>query len=323
VKPFKHVNATTVSDAVSLCQKYDGKAKFIAGGTDLLGLLKDRVLPTYPEAVINIKTIPGMNYIKEEAGGLRIGALTELRDIANSEALKGMYNALAEGALSVGSPHVGRMGTIGGNLCQSVRCWYYRSSPWTGAPFDCLRKGGKLCYAVVGDNRYHSIFGGPKGCFAVFPSDIAPALIALNAMFKTSKRTIESQDFFDALTGTILDRDEILTEIQVPAPIAGTRSTYIKFSVRKALDFSIVSVASVLTVEDGVCKGARIVLGGVAPVPWRATAAEAAMEGSAINQPNARVAATAAVSDAQPSEKNKWKVEEAKVCVERAIMACK
>jgi len=323
MKPFKHVNATTVSEAVSLCQKYDGKAKLIAGGTDLLGLLKDRVLPTYPEAVVNIKTIPGMSYIKEEAGGLRIGALTRLRDVANSKAVKGPNDALAQGALSVGSPHVRRMGTIGGNLCQNVRCWYYRASPWVGAPFDCLRKGGKLCYGQVGDNRYHSIFGGPKGCFAVFPSDTAPALIALNAMFKTSKRTIESQYFFDALTGTILDPDEILTEIQVPAHTPGTKSTYLKFGVRKALDFAVASVASVLAVEGGVCKSASIVLGGVAPIPWRSLAAEEAIVGKSINDSSAEAAASAALADAKPLRHNKYKVQIAKTLVKRAILACK
>ncbi len=264
-----------------------------------------------------------MNYIKEEAGGLRIGALTRIRDIANSEAVKGKYDVLAQGALSVGTPNIRRMGTIGGNLCQGVRCWYYRASPWIGAPFICLRKGGKVCYAEVGDNRHHSIFGGPKGCFSVFPSDIAPALIALNATFKTSKKTIESQLFFDALTGTILDPDEILTEIQVPAHTPETKSVYFKFCVRKALDFAMVSVASMLAVEGGVCKSASVVLGGVAPIPLRSTAAEEAIIGESINDSSAAAAASAALANAKPLPRNKHKVEIAKILVKRAILACK
>jgi len=320
MKAFKHLNATTIKEAVALSQ--EKKTRLIAGGTDLIGALKDRILPVYPETVINIKTIPDMAYITDGGGGLKIGALTRLNDIVNSEAVKEKYAVLAQAARSVSSPHIRQMGTIGGNLCQGVRCWYYRASMWEGKPFICLRKGGKLCYAKVGDNRYHSIFGAPKGCYAVHPSDTAPAFVALNAKFKTTKRTIAAQDFFDSLTDTTLKANEIVTEIQVPAPPAGTRSTYVKFGVRKALDFAIVSAAVVLTVEGGRCREARIVLGGVAPTPWRSAEAEKAMKGKSINDASATAAASAALARAKPLKDNKYKVQIAKATMKNAIIAC-
>ncbi len=322
MKPFKHINAQTVNQAVALSKEYEGRARLIAGGTDLLGELKDRVLLTHPEVLVNIKTIPDMDYIREEAEVLRIGALAKLCEIAASPVVQDKYNALAQAAQSVGSPQIRNMGTIGGNLCQDIRCWYYRASPWCGDSFVCLRKGGRICYAVAGDNYYHSIFGGYKGCFAVHPSDTAPALIALSAEAKTTKRVVALEDFFDALTGTILDPDEIVTEVRVPSPAAGTKSAYLKFGLRKAIDFAIVSVACVLTVEGGVCKDARIVLGGVAPIPWRSKSAEDAIEGKHLGETTAEAAGSAAVAKASALPNNKYKAQIAKTLVARAILAC-
>ena len=321
MKAFKHVNTTTLGEAVALSK--EEKTKLIAGGTDLLGALKDRFMPEYPETVINIKTVPNMDYIKDGGAGLKIGALTKVHDIANSEVVKEKYTVLAQAARSVSSPHIRRMGTIGGNLCQSVRCWYYRASLWGGQPFFCKRKGGKICYAQVGDNRYHSIFGGPKGCYAVYPSDTAPALISLKAEFKTTKKVIAADKFFDSSRGTVLDANEILTEVMVPTPAAGTKSAYIKFGIRKALDFAIVSAAAVLTISGGTCKDARIVLGGVAPIPWRSSEAEKAIIGKSVNEANAKAAADAALSKAKPLEKNKYKVPTAKAIIKRVLLACK
>jgi len=160
MKTFNHFNARTLSEAIRLLKNYQGRAKLIAGGTDLLGTLKDRILPNDPEAIINIKSIPGLNYIKEDARGLKIGALTKLEEIAQSPVVREKYKIIAEAAEAVANPQIRRMGTIGGNLCQDVRCWYYRFPHSIGGRIMCYLKGGKSCYALTRENEYHSIFGG-------------------------------------------------------------------------------------------------------------------------------------------------------------------
>ncbi len=167
MKPFTHHNARSIDEAITLLTKYEGKAKLNAGGTELLGVLKERSLPDYPKAIINIKTITGLDYIKEDETGLKIGALTKLAEVANSPTVKEKYKVLSEAAKSVATPLIRNMGTIGGNLAQDVRCWYYRYPHQIGGPIMCLRKGGKICNALTGDNRYHSIFGAAS--VAVYP----------------------------------------------------------------------------------------------------------------------------------------------------------
>jgi len=162
MKSFHHVNVKTTREAVKLLSKHEGKAKLLAGGTDLLGSLKDKILPDYPEAIINIKTIPGLDYIKEDAKGLKIGALAKLADIAKSPLVKEKYKLLAEAAEAVATPQIRNMGTIGGNICQDLRCWYYRYPHQVGGRILCYLKGGKGCYALTGENEYHSIFGEPE-----------------------------------------------------------------------------------------------------------------------------------------------------------------
>jgi xanthine dehydrogenase YagS FAD-binding subunit len=317
LKSFNHLNAKTVTDAVTLLTQYGTKAKIIAGGTDLLGSMKDDILPTYPDAVVNLKTISGLDYIKEEGGMLKMGALAKLYDIYTSAAAKN-YTALVQAAHSVASPHIREMGTIAGNVCQDVRCWYYR---WPDNHYNCLRKGGSMCYASGGDNRFHSIFGGKAGCYAVFPSDTAPALMAMNASIVTNKRTVPVDSFFDDLKGTVLDPNEVVTEVQVPTPAAGTKSTYIKFRVRKAIDFPIVGVAAMITVSGGTVSAARIALGAVAPKPLRAAGAEDALKGKAISADVAATAAAAAVKDAVNMTKNRYKIQITQALVKQAILA--
>ena len=159
MKRFAHHTARSIGEATRLLRAYEGKARVNAGGTDLLGALRDKSVPVYPEAVINIKTIEGLDFIKNEKKGLRIGALATLADVAASEAVKAEYSLLAEAVRSVASPNVRNMATLGGNLAQDVRCWYYRYPRQIGGPIVCLRKGGKICSALAGDNRYHSLFG--------------------------------------------------------------------------------------------------------------------------------------------------------------------
>ncbi len=314
MKAFNHTNAKTLAEARTALA--GGKANLIAGGTDLIGTLKDNILPAYPATLVNIKTIvPGLDYIKEEAGMLKVGATTRLADIASSPVVNQKYTALAQAASRVGTPHVRDMATIGGNIAQLHRCWYFRKPE---NRFNCIRKGGTTCFAMTGDNRYHSIFGNVNRCIAVHPSDVAPALIALDAKVVTNKRTIDAENFFDVKFpgNTVLAVDEIVTEIRVPAPPAGAKSAFIKFAIRKSIDFPIVNCA----VRVGGATP-RICLNAVAPKPYRALKAEAAIAGKPINEANAEAAGAAAVEDAKPLQATKYKVQLAKVMVKRALLA--
>lgn len=313
MKAFNHTNATTLAEAQTALS--GGTTTLIAGGTDLIGTLKDNILPTYPETLINIKSIPNLDYIKEEGGMLKIGATTRLADIAGNSAINGKYTALAQAAGRVGTPHVRDMGTIGGNLAQLHRCWYFRKPE---NRFNCIRKGGDQCFAMMGDNRYHSIFGNVNKCIAVHISDTAPALIALNAKVVTNKRTIEAENLFDVNvpSNTVLAADEIIKEIQVPAPPAGAKSSFLKLAIRKSIDFPIVNCAVMVGGS-----APRICLNAVAPKPYRATKAEAAIAGKPINEANAEAAGAAAVADARPLAATKYKVQIAKTLVKRALLA--
>jgi xanthine dehydrogenase YagS FAD-binding subunit len=323
VKRFVHIDAATVEEAVSHLRRYGDGASVIAGGTDLLGKMKERILPRYPEAIVNLKTIRGLDYIREEGGMLRIGALTRLQDIADDSIVKGGYSALADAAGKTASPNLREMGTLGGNICQDIRCWYYRSA---NNRFPCLKKGGGRCYAIEGDNRYHSIFGGTveEGCYAVHPSDTAPALIALAARIVTSKRTVDAEDFFavGVCKTTILESDEIVTEIQVPTPPEGTRSAFEKFSLRKSIDFAIVNCAASVTVSGGEVAAARICLNAVHIKPYRSTDAEESIVGKALTEQNAEAAGVAAVSSARPMTHNAYMIQIARTLVKRALLAC-
>jgi len=323
MKNFKHFNAYSVDEAVALMGRYGERAAVIAGGTDILGKMKDSILPAYPEALINIKTIPGMSYIKEEGGMLKIGPLTLLADIAANPVIKSKYAALAQAAGRTASPHLRNMGTIAGNICQDIRCWYYRNQ---NNRFSCLRKKGGRCYAIKGDNRYHSIFGGSVsgGCFAVHPSDTAPALVALDAKIVTSSRTIDAEKFFEVkpVKTTVLKADEIVTAIQIPEPPAGSASSFLKFALRRSIDFPIVNCAAMVTLKDGKVSAARICLNAVHVIPYRALQAEQAVMGKKIDEALAEEAGQAAVSAAKPLEHNKYMVAVARTLVKRCILAC-
>ncbi len=308
MKDFTIVNATTVAEAVSALG--EPKSAILAGGTDVLGMLKGFVSPNFvPDSLVNIKPITTLYDLKEEGGMLKIGALVKLADIAESATVKSKYAALAEASRRVATPELRNMGTIGGNICQHVRCWYYRTE---FNAFNCLRKNpAGVCQALLGDNRYSSIFGALLGCVAVNPSDTAPALVALNAKIVTSKQTVDAEDFF-AMNGektTILDDDEIVTEIQVPTPAAGTKSAFLKFAIRKAFDFPIVNCAVARSGASG-----RICLNGVHNLPRRVTAAEDAL-------PDAAAAAAAAVQGAIALPNNSYMIQIAKTLVKRAVEA--
>jgi len=322
MRNFAHVDAGSLDEAVATLRRYGKRAVIIAGGTDLLGKMKDEILPTYPEALINIKSIPGLDSITRTGTGLAIGSLARLEDIARNDAIRSEYAGLAEAARRTASTHLREMGTLGGNICQDIRCWYYRNP---NNRFPCLRKGGGRCYAIDGDNRYHSVFGGSveRGCYAVHPSDTAPALIALDATVATTKREIKAEDFFAVSVSrtTVLETDEIVTEIRLPA--AAGRSAFLKFALRKAIDFPIVNCAARISVAGDVVSSARVCLNGVYVKPYRALKAEQALVGKALTEETAEAAGIAAVSDARPMTHNAYMAAVAKAYVKRTVLACR
>ncbi|MCL2150424.1 MAG: FAD binding domain-containing protein [Dehalococcoidia bacterium] len=320
MKEFTHVNATSVADAEAALAQYGSRAKIIAGGTDLIGLLKLRALRTQPECLINLKTIQDLDYIDEDSSGLKLGALTRLHDIAVSPVVTAKYPALAAAARAVASWQIRSMGTIGGNICQETRCWYYRSS-WN--KFDCLRKGGSTCYAVTGNNHEHSIFGHASNCFAAHPSDTAPALVALDASIKTNKRTVAATSFFDGFKGTTLAADEFVVSIQVPTPAAGSKQGFAKASVRRAIDFAIVNAACLITPASGNITSARVVVSAASPVPLRVAKVEDALVGKTLSEATVVAAAEEVVNMPTflPLPLNGHKVQVAKGVIKRALLA--
>lgn len=328
MKAFTHVNAHTVEEVCGLLHEFGGRARINAGGTDLLGVLKDRIHAEPPEVIINVKTVPDLADIGQDDGLIRIGALATLSTIGRSALLKDTCAILPRAAQAVGTPQIRNQGTLGGNLCQETRCWYYRYPRHLGGPIGCLRKGNGPCLAVKGDNRYHAIMGG-RGCFAVCPSDMAVALTAVGAKIviagpDASRREIAVGDLYTPL-GTTLERGEFVTEVKVPPPAppaAAAKQSFLKFTVREPVDFAVVSVASSITVLDGVCTDARIVLGAVGPGPHRATEAEELLCGKRLDVEIAEKAGAAALAGAKPLRKNGYKVEIAKTLVKRAVMEC-
>ncbi|MCU0563171.1 MAG: xanthine dehydrogenase family protein subunit M [Desulfobacterales bacterium] len=305
---FDYVRPKSVQAAVAQLSA-DG-ARAHAGGTDLLGCLRERILPTGRLVSLNdLRELQGVSETAE--GGLRIGALTTLSALAEHPVVRKRYAALAQAASEVGSPQLRNQGTIGGNLCQKPRCWYYR------ADFTCLRKGGGTCFAVDGENQFHCIFGGGGVCFIVHPSDTAPALAAFNATVRVvgpkGVRNVPLDKFFvlpevDVQRETVLARGELVTEIRIPPPGPGTRSSYRKVRARRAWDFALAGVALALRFEGRRVVDGRVVLSGAAPVPWRSTEAEQALRGRELTAEVVAAAAKAATAGAEPLEKNGYKI---------------
>ena len=324
MRSFTHIETDSIAETCNILGEYNGDAQLIAGGTDLLLSLKDDILPDYPTAVIDIKSIPDLDAIEAHEESLHIGALVKLSTIARSPQLDGAYEILAEAAHCVATPQIRNTATIGGNLCQEVRCCYYRYPRHIGGPITCLRKGKGHCYAIKGDNRYHALWDGKK-CFAVCPSDTAIALAALDAMIVITngldERKVETTAFFGPM-GNVLKPDEVVTRVELPKKKGATRQVFNKFTIRKPVDFAVVSVAVVIQIEDGRCVDARIVLGAVAPGPKRATPAESFLIGKFLDQETAQKAAILAVTDAKPLSRNAYKIEIARSLAHDAIVAC-
>jgi xanthine dehydrogenase YagS FAD-binding subunit len=294
----------------------------LAGGTDVLDIYKRRYLPVAPELLVNIKSISGLDYIKVESSILKIGALTPLLKVRNSSTVATGYPAITQ-ALSGKPPALANMATAAGNLCQNVRCWYYRSRL---PVFNCIAKGGATCYAASGKNvYYHSIFGPLGGCYAAHPSDLAPVLIALGASVVTTKQTMSVEGLYKITAptqATTLASDEIITEIDVPTPSSGTTTAFQKLAVRNAIDFALANVAVSLTITGGTCSNAIICMSGVARTPQRSTAAEASLKGKAVDATAAANAAAAAVASAVAMTENSWQITATKGLVKAAILAC-
>ncbi len=318
MQAFTHIRAAGVDEAVRTLRAHEGRACIMAGGTDLMGCLKDRLWLEYPEAVIDLKGIPGLKGVTEHDGGLRIGALTTLTELSESETVRAAYPALAEAARRTASPLLRNMGTLAGNVCQQNRCWYYRYPDRLGGRIPCVRKGGTKCLAVPGDSRYHSIFGAVNKCIAVNPSDTAPVLIALDASLVTDRRVIPAESFFSGSHGkqsTVLEPDEIVVFIDLPAATRSTAngtksasSAFRKVAFRKSIDFALVNCAVWLCFENGTVADARICLNGVHNCPVRAVAAEDVLKGGPLTPEQAEAAADAALAGAKPLLSNYFKV---------------
>jgi xanthine dehydrogenase YagS FAD-binding subunit len=313
-----------MEEAISLLDDYKEEAKIIAGGVDLIGLMKNKIIS--PRMLVNIKNIPRLNYISEASDGLDIGALTRIRDIGRSSLISSRYPLLSEVAQSVGSPQIRNMATMGGNLCQEVRCWYYRRPYITGISYNCRRKNENgICYAMNGENENHAIIGEGE-CVAVCPSDMASALLALDAKINTSNprggRVIPISEFYTTF-GNILDSDEIITRIHIPKVHSHTKQRFLKFRLRKTIDFSIVSVAVVITLNNNLVWDTKIALGGISPMPYEAVKAEDVLKGESLTEAIIEKAAEASISDTIPLNKNVYKVPIVKTLVKRALLEYK
>lgn len=321
MKVFEHHQARSIDEAIRLLERYEGRARLNAGGTDLLGLLKANALFEYPDALIDIKTIRRLDEIKVEGEILRIGALTKLVNLVESPLIRSQYPLLAEAALTIGSPQIRNVATLGGNLCQEVRCWYYRYPSHIGGPILCLRKGGTSCPAVSGDHRYHAVMGG-KGCFAVCPSDLATALSVYDACVVMvgleGERNIPLIDFYHPL-GNHLKKNEILKEVRVPLIPQTSKQKFIKFTLRKPIDFALVSVACLLVLEDGKVIDARFSLGAVAPSPVRVFEAEKKLMGSFMSETIAHEVVEVSLKHAKPLSGNGYKVKIAKALIKKVL----
>jgi xanthine dehydrogenase YagS FAD-binding subunit len=327
MRGFELYEATTVSQAVDLLRQNSSRsAKVIGGGSDLVGgMMKDWVsgpgLPI-PEVLIDLTTIKDLATISSTNDGATIGAAVTLTDVIEHQDLQKKFPLLVAAAQSVASPLIRNFGTIGGNVNQRPRCWFFR-----GEDFNCYKKGGDFCYAVTGDNRYHAIIGGEL-CYIVHPSDTATALLALNASAKITgvngDKTVAFDSYFtgpreDVLRENVLKPGEFVTHITIPNPAGGTKMAWNKLKDRQVYDFALTSVAVAFTVDGANWKEGRITLGGVSPVPYRAKVVEDALKGKDIKA-TIKQAAAQIRNVARPMSLNAYKVDLAQGLIERTVL---
>ena len=323
MKTLTNINARDAKHAVALSQqaRKDGQvAAFNGGGSDLLGMVKERIVS--PDILVNLRIIKGLDQVSSARGMLNVGGLITLDELSRHPQIRRDYAVLAEAAESIATPQIRNFGTLAGNVCQRPWCWYFRNG------FPCYKAGGSQCFSITGENQFHAILGGGPS-FIVHPSDTAPALMALDAIFRIEgpqgERFVPASNFFTLPQRTparenILADDEVLTGVDLPAPRPGTRSTYHKVLDREAWTHAVVSAAIVLEMEKTVCRSARIVLGGVAPIPWRVPAAEQLLIGKRITPELAAQVAETALAGAKPLRNNAYKVPLAKTIVRRTVL---
>lgn len=323
MKTFTHASARDVQQAVRLAQDAHktGKAvSFASGGSDLLALVKDRIVK--PDVIVSLRGLSNASQINTAAGGVTIGGETTLDEISKHAAIRQQYAVLAEAAGSVATPQIRNVGTIGGNVAQRPWCWYYRNG------FPCYKAGGNQCFSFAGENQFHAIFGGGPS-YIVHPSDTAPALMALDATFRvvgpSGERRVPAAEFFvlprqNPQQENVLGNEDVIVSVQVPAARPGTRSTYHKVLDREAWTHAVVSAAIVLEMDRQTCRRASVVLGGVAPIPWRLPEVEKMLAGQRITEDLAVRAGEAAVQGARPLSKNAYKIPLTKGVVRRTLL---
>jgi xanthine dehydrogenase YagS FAD-binding subunit len=327
MRAFDFIDARSAQEAVELLTTYGKRAQLFASGADVLFMMKDAIegpMETSPEVLINlgkVKELEGIGH--DPTAGLSLGAMTRLIDIIEHPVIQAQYPLLGQAASQVASPQLRHTSTIAGNLCQRPRCWYFRNRDIV-----CLKKGGSTCWAVEGDNRYyHAILeGGP--CYIVHPSDMAPALMALDAQIHIlgpkGARSLPLEEFFvnpvqRLYQENVLERGEVITRLTVPPVPAETKQVFLKSRVRQADEFSLAAVALAAQVKGGTCLDCRVVLGGVSPRPHRAVAAEEAIKGGPLTEHNIQLAAAAALADARPMAMNAYKLDLTRGLVVRAF----
>lgn len=321
MRPFEYTRPESMPEALTLLEQNMGGTRVLAGGTDLLTLMKAGVVT--PECLVDIKRLDGLSRdIVQTPSGMVLGALTPLAAIETNISIQQHYPLLAEAAAVAATPQLRNMATLGGNLLQRPRCWYFRS-PY----FHCWLKGSDSCPAVDGQNQLHALFGGGP-CYAVHPSDLAPALLALEAVVRivgaTGELALPVADLFvlpkdERRHEADLADDELLLSVHLPPLPEGTRSTYLKAMDREAWAFALVGVATVLRLEGPRVVDAHVVLSGVAPIPWRATAAEQVLTAGDLSAARVAQAAEAALVEAAPLTYNGYKVDLAKHLIRRAV----
>jgi len=323
MKTFSNSNARDFQHAVSVAQqarKEGHTPSFVGGGSDLLALVKERIVE--PDVLVNLKTIKGLDQVKPANGGLNIGGLITLDALSRNDVVRRQFTVLAEAAETVATPQVRNVGTLAGNVCQRPWCWYFRNG------FPCYKNGGNTCFSFGGENQFHAIFGGGPS-YIVHPSDTAVSLLALDARFRivgpSGERILNGGDFFalpqqNPARENVLAPDEALAEVQIPALRAVTRSTYHKIMDREAWTHAVVSAAIVLEMDKQTCRSARVVLGGVAPIPWRLPKVEQMLAGERITEALAAKAAETALEGAKPLAKNAYKVPLTKGVIRRTLL---